>query len=267
MTDSQSWLLLEYADDLPERLYRLGENPDPYRLFDETELEPYAEQSPLLISAAQNPSIAAEFFAQPNDWAGLKVESTQSLQVVLRHLRHILFVGFEGERKGVLRYTNPRTASYFFPSLESSELATWLGPICSLSWFGATWRESAVNHRRWFSQENPSAQQWRVPVTSSALFLGKGQTEALQRQQTEKFLFQWWQKQSQLSFDQAFAYLQEGMNSEFYSADSLSTYLDIRTSYRGVAAPAMLPSGSDEARLSYLEQSLKGNATDKESNA
>ncbi|WP_339490408.1 DUF4123 domain-containing protein [Pseudomonas sp. EL_65y_Pfl2_R95] len=267
MSNSQSWLLLEYTDDLPERLYRLGENPNPYRLFDETELELYAEQSPLLISTHENPSVAADFLAQPNDWMGLKLESSQPLQVVLQHLRHILFVSFEGERKGVLRYTNPRTASYFYPSLDSSELVTWLGPICSLSWFGATWRESAESQACWFSQENLRAEQWQAEAKPAPLALGKGQTAALQSQQTEKFLFHWWQKQSRLSFDQAFAYLQEGMNSGFLSADSLNTYLDIRTTYRGIATPDMLPPGSDETRLSHLETSLKGNATDKESHA
>ncbi|MGE6793729.1 DUF4123 domain-containing protein [Pseudomonas guineae] len=267
MTVSQRWLLLEYKDDLLERLYRSGSNPDPYRLFDDTELTPYADHGPLLVNAAENSAIADDFIARPDDWAGLQIDSSQPLHAVLRHLRHILFVGFDSERKGVLRYSNPRTASYFFPALEEGELSIWLGPIRRLSWHSATWRESAAQQAHWHSRENMSADQWQPLDERSHFHLGKSQTEALQRQQTEKFLFHWWQQQSQLSLDQAFAYLEEGMQNGFFAADSLSTYLDIRSVRRGALPPGTLPHGSDEVRLDHLKTRLERSAADKESHA
>ncbi len=267
MTNAQSWLLLEYRDDLPEKLYRLGENPDPYRLFDATELASCVDQSPLLVSVAENPSIAADFLAQPHDWAGLQIDSAQPLPNVLQHLRHILFIGFEGSRKGVLRYSNPRTASYFFPALEGGDLPLWLGPIRRLSWYGATWRESAAQQAHWYCQENPHADQWQAIAGQKSFVLDKGQAQALQRQQTEKFLFHWWQKQSSLSFAEAFGYLEEGMASGFLSADSLSAYLEIRSAHRSTMPPITLPQGSDDVRLNHLKIGLERSATDKESHA
>lgn len=267
MTNAQSWLLLEYRDDLPEKLYRLGDNPDPNRLFDGTELAPYADQSPLLISVAENPSIAAGFRAQPLDWAGLQIDSAQPLSSVLQHLRQILFIGFDGSRKGVLRYSSPRTASYFFPALEGGDLPLWLGPIRRLSWYGATWRENADQQVHWYSQENPHADQWQAIAGQKSFVLDEGQAQALQRQQTEKFLFHWWQKQSSLSFVEASSYLAEGMASDFLSADSLSAYLEIRSAHRSTMPPITLPQGSDDARLNHLKISLERSATDKESHA
>lgn len=267
MTNAQSWLLLEYRDDLPEKLYRLGENPDPYRLFDGTELAPCVDQSPLLVSVAENPSLMADFLAQPHGWAGLQIDSAQPLPNVLQHLRHILFIGFDGSRKGVLRYSNPRTASYFFPALEGGDLPLWLGPIRRLSWYGATWRESAAQQAHWYCQENPHADQWQAIAGQKSFVLDKGHTQALQRQQTEKFLFHWWQKQSSLSFAEASSYLEEGMTSGFLSADSLSTYLEIRSAHRDATPPPPLPQGSDEVRLNHLKTSLERSATDKERHA
>jgi len=267
MSVSQRWLLLEYRDDLTERLYQLAHNPDPYRLFDATELAPYAEQSPLLINTAENPLLADSFTARPEEWAGLQIDSAQPFHAVLHHLRHILFVGFDGERKGVLRYSSPRTASYFFPALEDDELLSWLGPISRLSWYGATWRDSAAQQARWFSRENPHAQQWRALTERSYPHLSKSQTKALQRQQTEKFLFHWWQQQSRLSFDEAFTYVEAAMQRGFVSAPSLSAYLDICSIYRGDTQAITLPDGSDDIRLEYLKTHLERSATDKEGHA
>ncbi|MDF3193067.1 DUF4123 domain-containing protein [Pseudomonas sp. 1928-m] len=267
MTGSQRWLLLDYRDDLAERLYRAGGNPDPHRLFDDTELASCADQSPLLISAAENLSVAADFIAQPESWAGLQIDSAQPVQAVLQHLRHILVIGFDGERKGVLRYSSPRTASYFFPAVEESALPIWLGPIRRLCWHAATWRESAVQQTHWCSVENLDADQWRPLAERDGLHLGKSQTEALQHQQVEKFLFYWWQKQSRLSFDEAFVYLDEGMQHGFLSADSLSRYLEIRSIYQVAMPPITLPHGGDEVRLDYLKTSLERSATDKERHA
>src|SRR5690606_24230578 len=109
MTGIQSWLLLEYSDDLVQRLYQHGENPDPYRIFDQTELANCADQSPLLINTAETPALAHAFSEEPSRWPGLQIDSGTSVDNLLRHLRHILFIGFDQQRKGVLRYSNPRT--------------------------------------------------------------------------------------------------------------------------------------------------------------
>lgn len=264
MSVSERWLLLDYQDDLLERLYREGDHPDPQGLFTDTELEPYADHSPRLINAAENPAIATAFLSNPSAWGGLQIDSQHPVQVVLQHLRHILFIGFGGGRRGVLRYFSPRTASYFFTALEASEWPIWLGPIGKLSWYGATWGESAERQAHWYRLENVHAEQWQSDLQIKPLTLGANQAQALQRQQMEKFLFLWWQQQTQVSFDQAFSYLQDGMQSGFVSAQSLSRYLNIRSANSAAIPPRMLPDGNDDERLGSLQVALQGSSTYKE---
>ena len=113
MSVSERWLLLDYQDDLLERLYREGDDPDPQGLFTGTELEPYADQSPRLINAAENPAIATAFLSDPSAWEGLQIDSQHPVQVVLKHLRQILFIGFEGGEEAycVISAPAPRATS------------------------------------------------------------------------------------------------------------------------------------------------------------
>lgn len=106
------YVLLERTDRLLEHLYKLLPDPAPTALFDKTELAAYREQSPLWLEAA-SPLLEAIHDA-PDAWPGLIIESAAPADVVLAHLRHILFFRFEGQRRGVLRYSHPVTASYFF---------------------------------------------------------------------------------------------------------------------------------------------------------
>lgn len=266
MTGIQSWLLLEYSDDLVRRLYQRGENPDPHRLFDQTELAGCSDQSPLLVSTAENPSIAHAFSQEPSQWPGLKLHCSESVENLLRHLRHILFIGFDQQRKGVLRYSNPRTASYFFAATQGA-LPVWLGPIQRLSWHGGTWRDSAVGQERWQRLENTRAADWDSHGVLDLLLLNQQQTAALQRQQGEKFVYQWWQQQPTLSFDDVWTYLEEGVANGFTSVDALTAYLDRRSIYPDIAAPSELLPGNDQSRLEYLKASLERSLMDKECQA
>lgn len=263
----QRWFLFEYTDELLQKLYQLGDNPEPQLLFEGTTLGPYADQGPMLVSADANPAIAAAVNDIPADWPGLSIDSSHSLDELLKHLRQILFIGFDGQRKGVLRYSNPRTASYFFPACTVDDLPTWLGPIQTLAWYGATWRISASEQARWYRAENLQAEQWQPTTEPLLLHLSDEQSQALRCQQTERFLFQWWEQQSALSFPQAWDYLKEGMASDFVSADSLSAYLDLRSAHPNARQPSSLPQGSDEYRLSHLKTSMERSSTDKECQA
>lgn len=259
------WLLLERTANLLPELYRLGEDPDPIRLFDGTELATCEEESPLLINAQANPSLLAAVQNGPLAWPGLLLESTGSAEILLAHLRQILFIRFDQERRGVLRYSRPRTASYFFPACDAETLSIWLGPIQRLSWYGGTWHEHADGQAAWRYVENPQASLWRPATTTQEPHLSTTQEQALQRQQGEHFLYQWWERQSGIGFKTACDYLSAGMQSGFVSADSLSAYLDLRHANPHATPPHALTPGTDEERLDALARHLAMNTTDKES--
>lgn len=259
------WLLLERTEHLLPELYQLGDAPGPIRLFDGTELAACEEESPLLINAQANPSLLAAMQNEPLTWPGLQLQVTGTTEGLLSHLRHILLIRFDQERRGVLRYSLPRTASYFFPACDTDTRPLWFGPIQRLSWYGGTWHDRADGREAWQQLENQSAQIWSAGTTAHELHLNATQEQALQRQQGEHFLYQWWERQSSIRFETAWNYLAAGMQADFVSAESLSTYLDLRHASPHATPPNALPPGTDQERLDALAQHLATSTTDKES--
>ncbi len=259
------WLLLERTEHLLPELYKLGEDPNPIHLFDNTELVACEEESPLLINAQANPSLLAAMQGEPLAWPGLLLETPATTQDLLAHLRHILFIRFDQERRAVLRYSRPRTASYLFPACDAETLATWLGPIQRLSWYGGTWHELANGQTAWRHVENQQANRWQPTASAQELHLSAMQEQALQRQQGEHFLYQWWERQQGIGFQTAWDYLSAGMQAGFVTAESLSAYLDLRHTNPHATPPDTLPPGTDQQRLDALARHLTPNTTDKES--
>lgn len=108
-----TWLLLERTNSVLPQLYRKIGAPQLSMLFDTTELAAYTEQSPLLVTTDENSDLLNAVQQTPEDWPGLIIQSEQPTVAVLAHLRQILLVRFEALGRGVLRYSNPVTASYF----------------------------------------------------------------------------------------------------------------------------------------------------------
>src|SRR5690606_27789210 len=183
--------------------------------------------------------------------------------LLLLHLRHILIIRFAGQRKGVLRYYSPRTASYFF-SAQSGELATWFGPIQQLSWHGGTWRDEAEDTLGFHTMTNPEAPDWRPEANRQAFHIGSEHAEALQRQQAERFLYQWWSKNPVPSFNQAWNWLEEGRRFGLVSSDALSNYLDARCAHPDSNLPVAPPPTNEMERLEYLTTHLRQSVKDKE---
>ena len=181
-----TWLLLEHTEALRPQLYRQVRQPTPIRLFDSTEVAPYREQSPLLIEAPRSSALFAAVRSTPEHWPGLIIDSAAPSEHLLEHLRHRLFIRFGADnRKGLLRYWSPSTASYFFPACTAETLGPWLGPISHLSWYGATWPEIAKAHRHWHDQPNHRAATWRPQSGAPSFALTAELEQALKRQRLE----------------------------------------------------------------------------------
>lgn len=259
-----TFVLLDHSHDLFHRLGATGGEAVPRMLFQQTELALYADQSPVLVAAGQ-PLLSAIQNA-PECWPGLLIQSVADERVLLDHLRGILLVRFDGgQRKGVLRYWSPRTASYFFPA-ESKQRLRWFGPIHKISWHGGTWREKAESIETWKSLENPLAEHWLPPAERSPMCLDEGQEAALLRQQQEHFVYQW-PGSSRMPFGEAWQYFCDGASSGFDDSEQLLRYLELREAFRGQRVPANLPGESADQRLAYLEESLQRGCMNKDEQA
>ena len=258
-------VLLERTDDVLEKLYQLLPNPNPTLLFESTELQAYAEQSPIWLEPPSSTSITALMRDNPSAWPGLIIESHATNKELLGHLRGILFVQFDTERRGVLRYFSPTTASYFFTVEDETTARIWMGPILRLSWYGGTWFDLAEGKLRWLNAQGAQASDWKAPHEPKAIHLDTPHEQALQQQQKEHFAYQWWNRQCDISLSDTSRFLNEGMTDGFVEAEELNEYLSLRAQHPFVE-PAKTPAACcSEERLELLRHFFKSSSKDKES--
>lgn len=167
-----TWMLLERNDDLVPALFRQMNNPDFVELFDSTELAAYADFSPLLVTDDSDGTLLKALQTAPGHWPGLVIESEHGTQAVLRHLRRLLIVRFEENRKGMLRYWSPQVAERFFPAC--TDLTLWLGPISRLAWHTSL-------ETGWKELNNPQTACWQPPSSDQRLALSAEQSRVLSK--------------------------------------------------------------------------------------
>lgn len=220
-----TWILLERPAAQLKTLYSTATHPDTQKLFAGTSLNPFAEHSPLLVRLNNQPTLRQAIEKTPAEWPGLLIESACDTPSVLAHLRQMLIVKFDQQRKGVLRYCNPTVASYFFAACSAQDLSLWLGPINALRWFGATWASQATGASGWQQLNNLHATDWRIERTHRELVLSAAQEEALTRQRNEQFLYYWWQQHPQYSFAHAHELLEQALTQGIDDSEAISAFL------------------------------------------
>lgn len=255
------YMLLELDEPLLQRIYQLEPDPSPEALFADTELDAHIEQGPWLIQLTPDSPWLSAYRQAPEQWPGVLLSSGQPSDELLAHLRAMLIVQFEGERKGILRYYDPQVASYLFAATEI--VNTWLGPIEQLFWHGSTWADRSENIRHWHSLGSEPTNPGGAP--NGRLILDKMQMAALERQQLEAFAYECWQEHSDAGFAQVLDYLQQGLAAGFDDEKSLHAYLDVRLTYPQHLSHPQIASGQVQLRLQQLRSWLEGTPATTES--
>lgn len=247
------FMLLELDEPLLQQIYQLEPDPQPHALFADTDLDAHIEQGPWLIQLTQDSSLLSAFRQTPEQWPGMLFSSAQPVNELLAHLREMLVVQFDGNRKGVLRYYDPQVASYLFPATEA--VASWLGPIEQLFWHGATWEGRSEKISHWRSLRVESTNSRTPPI--GGLVLDKMQIAALERQHLEAFTYGCWQKHSYARFAQVLDYLQQGLAAGFEDEKSLGAYLELRFTHPQHLFHPQITSGQVQLRLQQLQAWLE----------
>lgn len=221
-----SWILLERPAAQLKTLYSMARHPHTQMLFAGTSLNKFTAQSPLLVRLNNQPTLNQAIEQNPEEWPGLLIESTCDTPSVLAHLRQILFVNFDQQRKGVLRYSNPTVASYFFGASAAQEHSLWLGPISRLRWFGATWGARAKGMVGWNQLDNPHATNWNIERTGWTMALSAAQEDALIHHRNEAFLYEWWEQNPQHAFALASDLMNQAIGRGIETIDEVCTFLD-----------------------------------------
>ncbi|MGK9049733.1 DUF4123 domain-containing protein [Stutzerimonas chloritidismutans] len=255
------YMLLELDEPLLQRIYQLEPDPSPEALFADTELDAHIEQGPWLTQVTPDSPLLSAYRQAPEQWPGVLLSSGRPVDELLAHLRAMLVVQFEGERKGILRYYDPQVASYLFAATEA--VITWLGPIEQLFWHGATWADRSEHISHWRSLRSESTNHGAPP--KGKLILDRMQIAALERQQLEAFAYERWQEHSQAEFNQILGYLQQGLASGFDDEKGLGAYLEARLTYPQHLSHPQIASGPVQFRLQQLQSWLEATPAPSES--
>ncbi|AFM35364.1 MULTISPECIES: DUF4123 domain-containing protein [Stutzerimonas stutzeri subgroup] len=255
------FMLLELDEPLLQRIYQLEPDPRPEALFADTELGTHVEQGPWLIQLTPDSPLLSAYRQAPEQWPGVLLSSGRPVDELLAHLRAMLVVQFEGERKGILRYYDPQVASYLFAATEA--VITWLGPIEQLFWHGPTWADRSENISHWRSLRSESTNHGAPP--KGRLILDRMQIAALEQQQLEAFAYERWQEHSHAEFNQILGYMQQGIASGFDDEKSLGAYLEARLTYPQHLSHPQIASGQVQFRLQQLQSWLEATPAPSES--
>ncbi len=225
LAQGDSYWLAEPQTGLLDTLYQLEPDPDPIRLFEGTVFSPQVSQSPLLFCLSSNDGLVESLTADPKLLGGLLVATEASRDVLLSHLRSLLEVRFQQHRKALLRYYDPRVASYLLPDCTGSMLPRWLGPVHTLAWFGGTWADEYEKNLSWHSLswqgEKQSSQQ--QPLT-----LSEEQLQRMVDQGLEQFASEWLLSNPGHGMSQTMEWINAGIATGHDEHRSLTAWLDDR---------------------------------------
>ena len=180
--------LAEPQKVLLEALYQVEPDPDPVNLFEGTSFSEQASQSPYLFSITAKGELVSSLMKEPRLFRGLLMTTVTPKTALVSHLQSLLEVRFQQQRKALLRYYDPRVASYLLPSCTDCMLPRWLGPINTLAWFGGTWMDEFEGTLRWHTMNQRNNTEYD---SSQPLVLSDEQLQRIVDQGLERFAYRW----------------------------------------------------------------------------
>ena len=216
--------LAEPQKGLLEGLYQMEPDPDPIRVFEGTAFAPQASQSPILFSASPQGGLLEFLAANPQQFDGLLVTTDASKDELLGHLQCLLEGRFQQHRKALLRYYDPRVASYLLPSCTTDMLPRWLGPVNAFSWFGGTWADEVEGNLNWHSlswSDSPRSRQQHTSLT-----LTEEQVHRMVDQGLERFAWDWLRNKPGKKMGQVMEWITAGIAAGHDEHGSLTAWLN-----------------------------------------
>lgn len=218
-----SYWLAEPQTGLLETLYRSEPNPDPVRIFEGTPFAAQASQSPVLFKLSPDGTFIDTLRQTPRALRGLLLATTAPHTGLLIQLQSLLQARFSQRRKALLRFYDPRVASYLLPTCEGTLEKRWLGPIEQIAWFGGTWSDEMAGRQRWHLLTRTETAN-NLPH-EAPLALSDSQLQRLVDQGYEHFAWRWLQSHSGYSMAGLVTEIRAGIALGYKDEDSLSAWL------------------------------------------
>ncbi|PKF81399.1 hypothetical protein CW749_01800 [Vibrio sp. vnigr-6D03] len=133
------YIIASYSASTAQEIYEFSETSEIEPLYAESELQEFLSISPIVARVETKSTLfrrLAEGTPSDFDWSWILVSVPTSMLFdhLLRQLRSSLTLSFDGARRGVFHFYNPRVAHYFFGESDPSDTQTWLGEIRQVTW-------------------------------------------------------------------------------------------------------------------------------------
>ena len=201
------------------------------QLFDDTAFSPQASQSPLLFTLAPGGRLITSLRDAPSALTGLLITTQAPRAQLLQQLRSLLEARFLQRRKALLRYYDPRVASYLLPTCNESLQPRWLGPINEIAWYGGTWADEFADGKQWHLLRQ--VQQPDANVSAMPLALNDAQLQRLVDQGYEHFAWRWLADHTGYAMAQTLDWIRTGIAAGHTDHNSLNAWLDSQTIVQG----------------------------------
>lgn len=231
LLEGHTYWLAEPQKGLLEHLYEHEPDPDPILLFEDTDFSAQASQSPLLFTLSGTGEFVRQLANDPDVLTGLFITTQASRTQLLQQLRILLEARFLQGRKALLRYYDPRVASYLLPTCSGSLQARWLGPINEIAWYGGTWDDEFEDGKQWHLLKHVEQPDAKVP--SAPLTLNEAQLQRLVDQGYEHFAWRWLADNKGYAMAQTLDWIKTGIAVGHTEHDSLTAWLDSQTKVQG----------------------------------
>ena len=216
--------LAEPQTGLLETLYRDEPDPDPVRIFEGTPFAAQASQSPVLFKLSTDGTLIDTLQRTPHALRGLLLATTAPPTSLLIQLQSLLQARFSQRRKALLRYYDPRVASYLLPTCNGAMEKRWLGPIDQIAWFGGTWSDEMRGYQKWHLLTRTETGNDLPP--EAPLALSDSQLQRLLDQGYEHFAWRWLHSHPSWPVPRLITEIRAGIASGHKDEDSLSAWLD-----------------------------------------
>lgn len=160
-------------------IYTYSNSAESAALYLDSDLSTLLDVSPYVIRVREGDYLLQQYEQNAltkKGWTGVLIAVTEetSFEALLAHLRQRLFVSFSSGRKGILHYSNPNVANYFFGETElHTNTESWFGMIKQVCWYGA---ENSPNQGVWCKVQNHSDKaeahtpSWVITPSQEAAF-------------------------------------------------------------------------------------------------
>lgn len=171
---------------MPQEVYSVIQGHTVEPLYADTPLEELRDISPLVIELKSGSDGLIKKL-KPTNTLFFAADKSLDFDFVIDHLRNRMYLAFDGVRKGVFHYYQPKVASYFFSLSDKEDVCRWLSPLTAIVFFN----QVSSQKNEWFGITQDLEEMKTSEIASEVWTLTPSQDSALDTQYYDSGISEW----------------------------------------------------------------------------